>query len=102
MLGRNTSAAGLKAIEIIQNRGKIVVSPRASATSIQTIRRMSTCLRFLAPPRASVFSLIGKAPAPRQEEKQARDQQQDDDKDRSDRRGIAEGAELEGLLIDVD
>src|SRR5690348_12717931 len=102
MPGRNTSAAGLKAIEIIQNNGKMVVNPRTSATSIQTILTTSPCLRLVARPIASVLSLIGEAPAPRQEEEEARHQQQDNDKDRGDRRGVAERTELEGLLVDVD
>src|SRR5262245_17086592 len=85
------------AMEIIQNSGKIVISPRTSATSIQTPRTTSTCRRVMIVP-----SLIGEA-SPAGHEKEDRGHgEEDDNEDRRHRGSVANGAELKRLLVDID
>src|SRR5215471_8645970 len=91
MFGANTSVAGLNEITSIQTSGKTVISASSAETSIQMSLTSCACGLVMVEPAAA-----------RHGKEEERGEHQHDDEQRRHRRGVAEGAELEGLLVDVD
>src|SRR3954471_23547906 len=91
MFGANTSVAGLNAITSIQASGNTVISASTADTSIQITRTMSACDLVMV-----------EASAAGDGKQHQRPQHQHDHQQRGHGCGVAEGAELEGLLVDVD
>src|SRR5690606_21418496 len=97
MLGEKDSAGVLKAMETIQKSGNSVMAARTAETAIQT-----NCTS-LACEGAKKWGLgMFEAPAPREEEEDGRHEHEGRHEDRGHCRRVAERAEAEGLLIDVD